>query len=143
MAVVDASILIGLYSKVDPHHASCRAWFAGLQPRAGSIITPAIAASETCSGLSRGSANPALARAVLKELLAEDLVSLVPVDKRLAALGARIAIEQRIRGCDALYVALAQRTDARLITLDRQQAARAAGLIEVELLLPSRNLDSP
>ena len=48
-----------------------------------------------------------------------------PVDEALGALAAEIAAEQRIRGCDAVYVALAYAEQAVLITLDDQQRERA------------------
>ena len=37
----------------------------------------------------------------------------------------------RIRGCDAVYVALAEALDEPLVTFDEQQAARAAGVVRV------------
>ena len=46
---------------------------------------------------------------------------LVPVSADLGRLAAALASDHRLRGCDAVYVALARERGARLITLDRQQ----------------------
>jgi len=40
-----------------------------------------------------------------------------------------LAAEHRIRGCDAVYVALARQLDMPLITLDRQQLERGAAVV--------------
>ena len=54
----------------------------------------------------------------------------VAVDVALGDLTAEIAAKQRIRGCDAVYVALAYVEQAVLVTLDGQQRERApAGVI--------------
>ena len=49
----------------------------------------------------------------------------IAVDLALGDLATEIAARQRIRGCDAVYVALARREQAILITLDDQQRERA------------------
>ena len=54
-----------------------------------------------------------------------------PVGNSLAARAAEIAIERRIRGCEAVYVALAEASGLPLLTLDRQQRERSAGLVAV------------
>jgi predicted nucleic acid-binding protein len=57
------------------------------------------------------------------------LVELFPVTETLAARAAEIAAEQRIRGCDAIYVALAKQLQMELITLDRHQLERGAAVV--------------
>ena len=47
----------------------------------------------------------------------------------LAEQAAAIAAEHRIRGCDALYVALADMLSEPLVTLDRQQLERGAAVV--------------
>lgn len=42
----------------------------------------------------------------------------------LGHLAAELAAQHQIRGCDAIYVALAQQRGATLITLDNQQRQR-------------------
>ena len=51
---------------------------------------------------------------------------LYDVDDELIAHATTIAIGRRVRGTDAIYVALAEMHDVPLITWDRQQA-QAAG----------------
>jgi len=49
---------------------------------------------------------------------------IVPADDVLGERAAAPAADHRIRGCDAVYVALAQEHGATLITLDHQQRER-------------------
>jgi predicted nucleic acid-binding protein len=48
----------------------------------------------------------------------------VPVDDVLGDLAASLAAEYQIRGCDAVYVALARQRGVPLITLDHRQRER-------------------
>jgi len=55
----------------------------------------------------------------------------VPLDNDLAEAAAKIAAAHRLRGSDAVYVAVAQRFDAVLVTLDAEQARRAEAVVPV------------
>ena len=50
---------------------------------------------------------------------------LVPVEADLARRSARIARELKLRGADAVYVALARRLGIPLVTWDRDQLEQA------------------
>jgi predicted nucleic acid-binding protein len=52
-----------------------------------------------------------------------------PVSEALAARAAKIAARQKIRGCDAVYVALAEQPEMELVTLDRQQLERGVEVV--------------
>ncbi len=65
-------------------------------------------------------------------------VRIVIVDESLGNLATEVAAAYRIRGCDAVYVALAQMKHAVLITLDGQQRERAP--IQVRARTPAGEL---
>jgi len=91
---------------------------------------PAIALSEIAAGLARS--NPAfdgMTAVALFEGMHSVVVHAVTTD--LGRRAARIASRQHIRGCDAVYVALAQELGEPLITFDRQQSFRARDVITV------------
>lgn len=56
-------------------------------------------------------------------------VGLLPVTRALAVRASEIAANQRIRGCDAVYVALADWLGAPLVTLDNQQLERGRAVV--------------
>ncbi|MEO8084200.1 MAG: PIN domain-containing protein, partial [Ardenticatenales bacterium] len=56
-------------------------------------------------------------------------VTLWPVPETLALRAAEIVGTHRIRGCDAVYVALAEQLGEPLVTLDNEQLARGGSLV--------------
>jgi predicted nucleic acid-binding protein len=67
----------------------------------------------------------------VQQLARSEVIELIPVTLAMAEQAALIAAEHRIRGCDAVYVALADQLSDTLVTLDRQQLERGAALVTV------------
>lgn len=131
MAVVDASVIVALANTHELHHNQCRAWFRDMARRNKSIFAPAILLAEVGAALSRGMDDPKTGHQMREFLIESKLITLQPISLDLAKQAALIAINQRIRGCDAIYVALAQQLEEPLITLDNQQLNRSKDLIAV------------
>lgn len=129
MPVVDASVWIALFKSDEPGHEVSRAWLAGAKRRNEVLVAPVIVLAEVAAGLSRGLGDPALARRAMDLLASGRSVRSFPVTETLALRAGHIAAEHRIRGCDAVYVALAQQLAMPLVTLDRQQLERGAGVV--------------
>jgi len=121
MVIIDASVYVALINAHEPHHVSSWNWFQQAQAVQETVAAPVILLAEVAAALSRGAANPLLARRVTQQLLTSNLIDLVPVTPTLAEQAALIAADYQIRGCDAVYVALAAQTGAELVTLDQQQ----------------------
>jgi predicted nucleic acid-binding protein len=131
MAVIDASVYIALINAQEREHARCWAWFEATKASEEPTIAPVILLAEVAAALSRGVGDAALAHQVIQQLKIGSLIELAPVTLTLAGNAAVIAADYRIRGCDAVYVALAAQLDQALITLDRQQLERAAEVVTV------------
>ncbi|MEA3441695.1 MAG: type II toxin-antitoxin system VapC family toxin [Chloroflexota bacterium] len=131
MAVIDASVYVSLVNAHEKSHASSWTWFEDTQTRDEKIVAPVILLDEVASALSRGVGDPELANIAVQHLGKSSLIVLVPVTRSLAEFAAVIAAEHRIRGCDAVYVAVAAQLDDALVTLDQQQLKRAASIIRV------------
>ena len=131
MAIVDASVAVALANADEKEHARCWAWFEGTRREDELISAPVILLAEVAAALSRGMGDRALARRVAQQWARLDLIALVPVTMALAERAAEIAAEHRIRGCDAVYVALADLSGEPLVTLDRQQLERGAAVATV------------
>jgi predicted nucleic acid-binding protein len=129
MPVVDASVCVALFHTEDPGHPASRRWLAESQGKAEPIVAPVILLAEVAAALGRGLGDAALAREAVLLLRGRHLVELFPVTEALAARAAEIAAEEKIRGCDALYVALARQLEMELVTEDRQQLERGAAII--------------
>lgn len=131
MAVIDASVYVTLVKADEADHAKSWAWFEQAVAAGEPIYAPAILIAEVASALSRGLQDPGLARQILRQLLDSELIDLLPVTRALAEQAAGAAVDHQIRGCDAVYVALARELGDCLITLDRQQLERGAAIVKV------------
>lgn len=125
VVVVDASVVVAGLQKDEPHHAAAQAVLMQLTLQAGSLYLPAIALAEIAAAIARGTGNSAQAEKEVALVQALPGLVLVPVDQGLGERAAQLAARQRMRGCDAVYVGLAQALQAPLLTLDRQQRERA------------------
>ena len=63
----------------------------------------------------------------------------IPIDAELSNLACKFAAENKLRSCDAIYVAVSCMFNSRLITLDDKQRERASNVIEA--LTPMEELE--
>ena len=124
MYVVDASVWVSRFVPNDVHHQPSYRWLEGTLTRGELLAAPALLLAEVAGAVSRRTGQPELAARAIDLLEQLPNSRLVTVDPQLARLAARLAGQHRLRGGDALYVALAQQLGFSLITWDREQAER-------------------
>ncbi len=129
MAVIDASVYVALINAHESEHTNSWTWFEQARDAQEPVVAPVILLAEVSAALSRGVGNPTLAHRVVQQLLRSNVIELIPVTTALAKRAAAIAADHRIRGCDAVYVALAEQLNGRLITLDQQQLERGSAVV--------------
>ena len=127
--VVDASVLIAAALPNEPFHADAKALMRRLMDEGVYLYLPTIAFAEVAAAIARGAGDEQLALAVVAEYNMRPDLRRIAVDLTQADLATEIAAKQRIRGCDAVYVALAYAKQAVLITLDHQQRERTPSSI--------------
>ena len=133
MPVLDASVCVALFHAADPGHLASRRWLAQRQGEDEPIVSPVLLLAEVAAALGRGLGDADLARDAVRLLRGPYLIELFPVTETLAARAAEIAAEQKIRGCDAIYVALARQLEMELVTQDRQQLERGAAVVATRM----------
>jgi predicted nucleic acid-binding protein len=124
MYVVDASVLIADLQPLEPHHAEARGALALLSRNNVRVYCPTIVLSEIAAGIRRATGHVHLAEQAFADTRQRDRFYFVAVDDSLIDRAAVIAARQQVRGCDAIYIALAEDLGAPLITLDDQQKVR-------------------
>ena len=129
MSVIDASVYVALLRADEKEHTASWAWFQRAQEAREPIAAPVILLPEVAAALSRGTGDSVLAQRAVQQLVQSGLIELVPVTLAMAERAAAITADHRIRGCDAIYVALADHLDDCLVTLDRQQLDRSAAIV--------------
>jgi predicted nucleic acid-binding protein len=129
MAVIDASVYVALINAHEKDHARSWAWFEQAKVEQEPIVAPAILLAEVAAALRRGVGDLALAHRAVQQLKRSGVIELVSVTLAMAERAATIAAEHRIRGCDAVYVALADQLGDCLVTLDQQQLERSTAIV--------------
>lgn len=129
MTVVDASVYVALVNPSEPAHRDCWRWYLESVRRKALLTAPTIILAEVAAALSRGLDDRELAHKAASRLQRSRGIRLVPVTDALAHQAAKIAADYRIRGCDSIYLALAEANGADLITLDRQQLERGSAIV--------------
>jgi predicted nucleic acid-binding protein len=84
---------------------------------------------ETAGAMVRITQDKNLARTAVSNLYLFPFMRLVPVDHMLVDDAADLAITFRLKGADALYVAVARQLGVPLVTFDREQLTRPASII--------------
>ena len=122
--VVDASVFVSDAQPWEAFHADSSALLTYIANGEALVITPAIMPCEVAASIARQTGDPATARQFVYLLQQLPYLEVITIDPTLGNLAADVAAQQRIRGCDALYVALAQMYNTVLITLDQEQRQR-------------------
>lgn len=125
LMVVDASALVAYVRSHDDWSPVANRILEAHFAAGGGIRIPSIAVAELASAVARASGRPELGLQAVTHLTQHRRIVTRAVDHGLASLAAGIAATQLVRGCDALYLAMAQDEGLPLLTFDREQRLRA------------------
>lgn len=128
---VDASVFVSAFTPSEPPHAASKSFLRGLAEAGPPSFLLALAMVEIAAAIGRGQVRPELGAAFASEVIQLPQVALIGLDEPLAREAAEIAARHRLRGSDAVYIAVARRFAATLITLDKEQRRRAAAVVKV------------
>lgn len=131
MFVIDVSVLMADARPTEPGHPASQALLTLLAQRRLTVSLPTIALAEVAAAITRGTGRSSLATQLINVLRQMPHYTLCSVDEALGERAASIAARQGLRGCDAVYVALAEQLDNVLVTLDQEQRSRAPETITV------------
>lgn len=129
MYTLDANIFIRDVDPREPEHDSCHVLIERLRADQLPIIVPLLLLPEVGGALSRRGNDPLRARVHVAILRDIPTITFLPMDDALMDAAADLAADYRLRGADAVYVAVAQRAGTILVTLDDEQRRRAAPVV--------------
>ena len=132
MTVVDASVWVALHHGGDRFHARCAGWLERLLIEGGPLVAPTLLEVEAAAALRRLTGDEQSAQEVLAESSDLGFLELIPLTVPRAHRAAALAMSTGVRGADAVYLDLARERNDVLVTLDRQQLDRGAGVVAVE-----------
>jgi predicted nucleic acid-binding protein len=127
--VIDTSVWISRLVRTDSNHARARAWLDTFIQGGGTLIAPALFATEVGANISRITGKPLRGRAAVRQLYALPLLTLVPMDQALVDEATDTGIDYALKASDAFFVAIARRLNIPLVTFDHDQLTRASIII--------------
>jgi predicted nucleic acid-binding protein len=128
---IDASVFVSAFLPTEPSHQASRKFMLCVREQAIPIIVPFLVLPEISAALARGHGKPEAAKAFALELKNLPNIAFVDLDESAADLAVDIAANNRLRGSDAVYCAVALRFGTELITLDKEQLDRLKNLLPV------------
>ena len=129
---VDASVFVNAFNPHEDGHQESLAILAAIQEDGDPIVVPTLLLPEIGSAVARatddraGALQYATATGALPHLT---LVSLTPAMARQAA---ELAAAHRLRGADAVYLAVARRYGTTMVTRDQSQRSRAFAVVSCQ-----------
>lgn len=129
---VDASVFVNAFNPREKGHAESLKLLASIQERGDPVIVPALIVPEIASAVARasddssGALQYALATAALPQL------TIVSLTAAMARQAAELAATHRLRGADAVYLAVARRYGTTLVSRDDEQRTRGAGVTDCQ-----------
>jgi predicted nucleic acid-binding protein len=128
---IDASVFVSAFTPTEPAHSVSKSFMLKIREQSVPIIVPVLVLPEISAALSRGQGKAELGKAFVEELRHFPNTTFIDIDQTVANLAVDIAANQRLRGSDAVYAAVALRFGAELITLDKEQLDRLPSLLSV------------
>ena len=128
---IDASVFVNAFSPKEPGSDKSFEFISHIKEQNIPMILPVLVLPEITAALSRRQGNPETALRLVQEIKSMPGITFISVDESIANLAVDIAANNRLRGSDAVYAAVALRYGTELITLDREQLERLPNVLAV------------
>ncbi|NJC95601.1 MAG: hypothetical protein C3F07_08160 [Anaerolineales bacterium] len=128
---VDASVFVNALSPDEDGSDKSANFISRLKEEGVALIQPALLIPEVVASIARKQGGKQIALEVLQELKKISNLTLVDLDDDFADFASEVAANNRLRGSDAVYAAVALRFGTELITLDKEQLERLPKVIAV------------
>jgi predicted nucleic acid-binding protein len=126
---VDASVFVNAFNPHEDGHAESLAILAAIQDRGDPVIVPTLVLPELASAVARASDDSAGALQYADATAALPHLTTVALSSAMTRQAAELAATHRLRGADAVYVAVARRYGTTLVSRDEEQRSRASAII--------------
>ena len=127
--IIDASVWVAVFRGNDAHHAEGAAFLETAVAKLEELHVPNIALAEIAGVFARQTGNARLAARTVRAVLALPGVLRHELSDPLADRAAALAARCKLRGADAVSVAVAEALALPLITLDREILDRSKRIV--------------
>lgn len=129
MYVVDASVWVSYFIRSEATSLASREWVTRQADIGAPILGPSIVLAEIAGAISRRTQREELGQMTSKLVSRLPGFRMILIDQELADLSVSVAAGMRLKGADAIYVALASLVSAPLVTWDKEQIERGAQIV--------------
>ena len=129
---IDASVFVSAFNSYETDHKESHYLLERLQALRVSLIEPTLLLPELAATLSRIYRDEEMALDFSDGIRNLANLSLVPLDESLTELTVNVAARHRLRGSDSVYVAVAHKYGATLVTPDREQFTRGSEVVPTQ-----------
>jgi predicted nucleic acid-binding protein len=130
--IVDASVWVAIFRGNDVHHVAGVAFLDLAVANQEDLNVPNLALAEIAGVFVRQTGQARLASRTVRAVLALPRVHRHGLNDALGDRAAALAASCKLRGADAVFVALAEALDQPLITVDREILERSSRVIEAK-----------
>jgi predicted nucleic acid-binding protein len=128
---VDASVFVNAFSPTEDGSDESFGFITWLRNEKIPLIQPTLFIPEVIASIARKKGDAKLALELAQELRNFSSLTLISLDESLADLSGEVAAQNKLRGSDAVYAAVALRFGTELITLDKEQLERLPEVLPV------------
>ena len=126
---VDASVFVNAFNPHEDGHAESLRILSAIQEREDPVIVPALLVPEIAAAVARATGDTAGAVEYARAAGALPHLTLVSLTPAVARQAADLAATHRLRGADAIYVAVARRYGTTIVSRDTEQRTRGAAVV--------------
>lgn len=123
---IDASVFVNAFNPHEEGHGASLRILAAIQERGDPIVVPTLAIPEIAAAVARVNVDAAAALEYVTATAALSHLTLVALTQAIAQQAAELAAAHKLRGADAVYLAIARRYGATLVSRDREQRVRGS-----------------
>lgn len=128
---LDASVFVNALSPDEDGSTASAEFITQLKQDGTAFIQPTLFIPEIVASIARKQESAEIAIEILHELRKIPKMMLIDLDDDFANYASEVAANNRLRGSNAVYAAVALRFGTELITLDKEQLDRLPKLLSV------------
>jgi predicted nucleic acid-binding protein len=126
---IDASVFVNAFNPHERGHAESLQVITTIHERGDPIIVPALLVPEVASALARVTGDSAAALDYARAITSLPHLTVISLTAVAANHAAELAAKHRLRGADAVYLAVARRYGTAVVTRDAEQRARGSSVV--------------